>query len=329
MLFVDCLAAFEVGYGACHFEDAVVGTGREVEFLHGIAQQCHGLVVELYILLQKRCVHLCVAMHSFDVLVAFHLYAARIYHSLADGRAGFAFGSFGYVFKGDALYLYLYVDAVHERAAYLVHVAVHLGRCAHASARGMVKIAAGAWVHGGHEHEGARQGEVVARAGNGDDTIFERLAKGFKNAAAELWQLVEEENAIVCKAYLARHEDVAASDEGYVRHGMVRGAEWALTDEGGLLGEFASYGVYLCCLKTLIEAEWREDRWQTFGHHGLATSRRTNKYDIVSTCCSHFEGSFDIGLSLDLIEVKIEGVELGVELLSGVDDCGFELSGAL
>ena len=37
VLGVDLSAALEVGNGACNFKDAAVGTGREVETLHGHA----------------------------------------------------------------------------------------------------------------------------------------------------------------------------------------------------------------------------------------------------------------------------------------------------
>lgn len=92
-------------------------------------------------------------------------------------------------------------------------------------------VATGAGVHRCYEHEGAGEGEVVAGTGDGDGAVFERLAQGFEHGTAELWKLVEEENAVVCQADFAWHKGVAATDKCHVGNGVVGRTEGTLADE--------------------------------------------------------------------------------------------------
>ena len=110
------LCSFEVGNGTADLEDAVVGTGGEIEFLHGSAKEGESRLIKLYIFLEQRGGHLGIAIHSFHSFVTFHLYLPRFEHPFADGRGGFSFGSFGNVFKRDTLNFHLQVNTIHERA---------------------------------------------------------------------------------------------------------------------------------------------------------------------------------------------------------------------
>ena len=43
---LDVFAAVEVGYGASHLEDAVVGTGTHVELRHGFFEESQAIAVD-------------------------------------------------------------------------------------------------------------------------------------------------------------------------------------------------------------------------------------------------------------------------------------------
>ena len=49
----DFFGAVEVGYGAGYFEDAVVGSSRHVEALHGIADAGYAFAVEADVLFDE------------------------------------------------------------------------------------------------------------------------------------------------------------------------------------------------------------------------------------------------------------------------------------
>ena len=119
------------------------------------------------------------------------------------------------------------VDAVEQRAGDFGHVALDHGRGAHALARLVVEVAAGAWIHGGGQHEARRKGERHGGAGDGDGVVFERLAHDFEHVARKLRQLVEKEQAVVGQRDFAGARHDAAADQPRVGDGVVRRAERA------------------------------------------------------------------------------------------------------
>ena len=78
------------------------------------------------------------------------------------------------------------IDAVQERPADSGAVSLDLWRCAPAFSALIAQITAGAGVHGGHQHEGAGQGDLARAAGNGDISILQWLAEDFQGRALEL-----------------------------------------------------------------------------------------------------------------------------------------------
>ena len=66
-------------------------------------------------------------------------------------------------------------DAVEQRSADLVHVALYLVGCAHAGVGGVTVISAGTRIHGGDEHERARIFDGVFGATDGDLAVLEGL----------------------------------------------------------------------------------------------------------------------------------------------------------
>lgn len=80
----------EVGDGACHFQDAVIGAGGERELLHGCAQESDGLFVWFGKLMNHALGHLRVAVDAAIFLEACRLDVACLDDTLTDGCAWFA-----------------------------------------------------------------------------------------------------------------------------------------------------------------------------------------------------------------------------------------------
>ena len=216
------------------------------------------------------------------------------------------------------------VDAVEERAGDLGDVALDHGRGAHALARLVVEVAAGAGVHGGGEHEARGKAERHGGAGDGDGVVFERLAHDFEDVAGELGQFVEEEQAVVGEGDFAGTRDDAAADEAGVGDGVVRRAEGALGDEPGGGIEDAGDGVDLGGLERFFEGERREDRRQALGEHGLAGAGRADHEDVVAAGGGDFESALGGVLAADIFEVDGEVLQLA-EQLFGLDAEGLAL----
>jgi hypothetical protein len=65
-------------------------------------------------------------------------------------------------------------------------------------------MTARAWVHGRDESEASGIGEGGGGACQRDDPVLQRLAEGLQGIAAELGQLIEEEDAMMGAADLPR-----------------------------------------------------------------------------------------------------------------------------
>ena len=86
------VAAIEVGDGACHFEDAVVGSGAHIEASHGIFQFGKSGLVGRGELAYHGGRHLGIAMHIGVCGEAHILNGARSHHAFAYGFARLAVG---------------------------------------------------------------------------------------------------------------------------------------------------------------------------------------------------------------------------------------------
>ena len=115
------------------------------------------------------------------------------------------------------------VEAVEERSGDAADVpGARRWRAPARPGRAVGSAAAG--VHGGDEHEPRREGDRGARPADDDPTFLERLAKVVEHGAGELGQLVEEKNAVVGAADLARSEPgTSPADEGDGRSAVMRG----------------------------------------------------------------------------------------------------------
>lgn len=90
VLRLDVFGSGEVGDGACHFQDAVIGAGGERELLHGGAQESDGLFVWFGKLMNHALRHLRVAVDAAIFLEACRLDVACLDDALTDGCARFA-----------------------------------------------------------------------------------------------------------------------------------------------------------------------------------------------------------------------------------------------
>ena len=116
------------------------------------------------------------------------------------------------------------VDPVGERPAQLRLVASDGGRRALARAR-PGPVPAGAGIRGRDQREPARELDRAPGARQRHPPILERLAKRLDRVAAELAELVEEQDSPVGPGHLARAGRRPASDQGAPGSRVVRGAK--------------------------------------------------------------------------------------------------------
>lgn len=90
MVGLDVLATVEVGDGAGNFQDAVVGTSREAELVHGGFQNVAARLVKFAVFLDKLRSHLRVGVDGREIRVAFFLYLSRFDDALAHLRTRLA-----------------------------------------------------------------------------------------------------------------------------------------------------------------------------------------------------------------------------------------------
>ena len=84
------VGAGEVGNGTSDLEDAAIGTGRELQTLHGHAQHIETLSVWLCKLVEHLFGHLGIAMDTCKGLIALLLNLTGTDNTLADSGARFA-----------------------------------------------------------------------------------------------------------------------------------------------------------------------------------------------------------------------------------------------
>lgn len=83
-------AGFQIGDGACHLEDAVVGACAHIHALDGVAQQLHSLAVGLRPLVEHGGGHLGIAVYAGGVLKAHILQCSGLDYALAYALRRFA-----------------------------------------------------------------------------------------------------------------------------------------------------------------------------------------------------------------------------------------------
>ena len=76
------LAASEVGYGAGYFEDAAIGTCRQLQSFHCHTQHIHGCCIRLRKLMEHTFRHLRIAVNALEILETNLLDLPCFYHPL-------------------------------------------------------------------------------------------------------------------------------------------------------------------------------------------------------------------------------------------------------
>jgi hypothetical protein len=144
--------------------------------------------------------------------------------------------------------------------------------------------------------------------------VFERLAHDFEDVAGEFGEFIEEEQAVVGERDFTGTWDGSAADEAGIGDGVMRGAEWTLSDEAGSGVEDAGDGVDLGGFESFIEGERREDGRKPLGEHGFAGAWRPYHEDVVAAGGGDFKGALSGLLAAHIFEIHIEMVELAEKL---------------
>ena len=130
----------------------------------------------------------------------------------------------------------------------------------------------------------------------------------------EFGKLVEEEDAVVREAHLARRRVRAAAEEAGVGDRVVRRAEGALEDERLVGGERAGDAVDLRRLQRLVERHFREDGREAAREHRLARAGRPDHDHVVAAGDGHLHRALGAFLSAHVGEVAGVGAALPAEV---------------
>jgi hypothetical protein len=100
---------------------------------------------------------------------------------------------------------------------------------------------------------------------------------------AELEHLVEEQDAVVGEADLARTRLRPAADQRGIRDGVMRRAKRPVGEQAGARRQQADDRVDRRDFERLVEGERRQDSRHAPGHHRLAGAWRSDQQQVVST----------------------------------------------
>jgi len=276
----DGLRTVQIGDGACHPQDAVVGAGGETHAGKGGRQKVFTGGVQRTDCGDHGGGHIGVAGDGGAGKAALLENTGGVYAGLDRCRR---FGGFsaahGFEFHGGDGYVE--VDAVQQRTGDLFCVFFRLACRAGAAAAGMSSPAAPAGVHGAYQLKAGRHVQRAAGTGHGDFTVLQRLTHGLQNIPMEFRKLVEEEHAVVRKGDLAGAQGRAAAGEGGSRSGVVRTAE-------GTAGQQGIFGVGHACHgpnggngQRFVAAHVGQNGGQPLCQHALACARGADKRYVV------------------------------------------------
>ena len=175
-------------------------------------------------------------------------------------------------------------------------------------------MAAATRVHGCHELEAGRIGDMRIGARDAHPSGLERLAQRLERRARELRQFVEEQHAVMGKRHLARPRPRATADQRLQGRRMMRIAKGASPVEppiAAVAGKRAHHGR----LQRLVGFERRQQTGQARRQHRLARAGRADHQQIVATRRRHFEHALGGFLSLDLREIGIVRIRVGKQRL--------------
>lgn len=147
VLYFNVFAACQIGYGAAHFQYAVIRTCTQIQAGHGGFQQCLPCLIDFAHLQYFVAGQLRIAVHTIPILVSVLLQKSGIYNPFAHISAAFVVSGSGCEFiKTYRRYFYMYVNSIQQRTAYFAQIPVYNTRCAYTISFRMVVIPAGARV---------------------------------------------------------------------------------------------------------------------------------------------------------------------------------------
>lgn len=176
----DIVAPGQIGDGAGDFEDAVPGTGRQIELRRGLFEQFAAGLVRLAAGVDFLRVEAGVGLG-----LAGGLPGQGSFDPGAHRRRGLSLGLVGQRVGRQRRYFDDQVDAVEEGAGEFAAIAGNLIRSAAAFVVAVTEKSAGAGIHCRDQLEFGREFGVTGCPRNMDASGFERLAQRFENLAVE------------------------------------------------------------------------------------------------------------------------------------------------
>lgn len=122
----DILATLVVSDGARDTEDAVIGTGREIELGHGLLDESKGLIVELAMLSHQGGSHLGIAVNEWMLLETHSLNLTSLEYPLADDGRRLRGLCLRYLIEAEGQDLDLQVYTIEQWARDLAEVSANL-----------------------------------------------------------------------------------------------------------------------------------------------------------------------------------------------------------
>ena len=196
------------------------------------------------------------------------------------------------------------VEAVKERVGELRPEARQLLRRARALGGRVRAPTAGAEIHGGDEPEASGKRRLARSTRDADRPVLERLPESLEHQALEFRELVEQQNAVMGKARLARAWASPATDDRRHRRAVVRGAKGRLLDQCAGAIQNASDGMNSRDLERRIAAERRQDAWEPPRKHRLARPGRTCQQEVVAAGGGQFKRAAGTLLSAYIGQIR-------------------------
>jgi hypothetical protein len=208
------------------------------------------------------------------------------------------------------------VDAIQQRPRELRGVGLEPVTPADALPNGVALEAARTRVRRSDEREPGRELDGPHHPGHHDAPVLHRLAQPLDRVAAELGELVQEQDAMMRERHLTGTQEArAAAEQRRRRHRVVRRAERSFRDEPAY--QEPGHRMQLGDLERLVPRHRRQDRGEATCQHGLASAGRSHHQDVVSAGGGHLERPTRLRLATDLGEVDRMAVSVALGLLSG------------
>ena len=274
---VHLLAAVQVGDGAGHPQNAVVGAGAVSQALKRRAQNLLGLGGHAAVFSQCGPRQLGVAPHAGQVCAALLLYLAGGGNAGADGGAALSPGLGG---QGLVLHrhgLHMQVDAVQQRAGDAAAVLLNGAGRAGTLPRGVTQVAALAGVHGGSQHELAGVAGGTVYPAHRDGAVLQGLTQHFQGVAGKFRQFVQKQHTVVGQAHLTGARGRPAARHGGGAYAVVRATEGPLFQKPAARRQQPGHRVDGAGLQRFLIGQRRQDARQALGQHAFARARRADQ----------------------------------------------------